>query len=59
MKPYNVVNVSEILGIEVMEEDLQLCYTPKSHLAPRLLDKCEQYKLDNPFRYVTYLGDFF
>ena len=41
-----------------MEEDLQLCYTPKSHLAPRLLDNCEQYKLDNPFRSVTYLGDF-
>ena len=58
LKGYNNPRVSEMLGIELMDETLILCYTPGSQLAPRLVESCQQYKLDNPFKAVSYFGDF-
>ena len=58
MKPYNVVGESEILGIELCGETLELCYTPNSKLAPRLIENCKQFKLDHPYKSISYFGDF-
>jgi hypothetical protein len=58
LKQYNVVSVSEMLGIEIQDETIALCYTPNSSLAPRLLDNCKQFKMDDPYRNVSYIGDF-
>ena len=41
-----------------MDQDFPSCYTPKSSLAPLLIDAYEQYALDNPMRSITFLGDF-
>ena len=37
MSSYNTVEVGEVIGVRCMGETHQLCYTPKSSLAPRLI----------------------
>ena len=58
MAPYNIVEAAEVLGIKCMGETFQLCYTPKSALAPRLINACENYMLDHPVEKVNFFGDF-
>jgi hypothetical protein len=58
MKEYNEADVAEMIGVEVLGETLQLCYTPRSSLAPRLIEQCKQFKLDHPYKSVSFLGDF-
>ena len=58
LKAYNTVKIAEMIGIELQGGTLNLCYTPKSELAPRLIEQCSNYKLDNPFKNVSFLGDF-
>jgi len=58
MKVYNTVDVAEFIGIEVQDETVQLCYTPKSSLAPKLIEQCEQYMLNNGCKSVSFFGDF-
>ena len=41
IEDHNIVSVAQQLAIEVQGETLDLCYTPKSSLAPTLLTQCK------------------
>ena len=58
LSEYNTVGSAETIGIELQNKTLVLCYTQKSASSGNLIAQCTKFKLDHPFKSISFLGDF-